>query len=92
MNDRLLEGIRYFTRGTQILSGMSIACGDGSHHTGIQSSLAGMAKQSTVGDAGIGQTQRHAEQIATVFHSPLNAFGDTLCPAIARRIQAFDAH
>ena len=30
MNDRLLEGIRYFTRRTQILSGMSIACGDGS--------------------------------------------------------------
>ena len=30
MNDRLLEGIRYFTRRTQILCGMSIACGDGS--------------------------------------------------------------
>ena len=30
MNERLLEGIRYFTRETKILGGMSVACGAGS--------------------------------------------------------------
>ena len=30
MNERLLEGIQFFTRETKILSGMSIACGAGS--------------------------------------------------------------
>ena len=44
MNDRLLEGIRYFTRGTQILSGMSIACGDGSRvETAMDGNVSGQS-------------------------------------------------
>lgn len=44
MNDRLLEGIRYFTHGTQILSGMSIACGDGSRvETAMDGNVSGQS-------------------------------------------------
>ena len=65
---------------------------DGGHHTGIQGSLAGVAKQGALGDGGIGHAQRHTKHVATMPDGPLDTRRNGIGTATALRVQAFDTH